>query len=738
MFEMFAPICTTLMRLGGELLPIRSWHSGFAEFSHRAPRAEQPSRRSQRRIRATNSEVRKGKGSSVFREQGSARRYYVLMLAIAAVSMWIRGGFPIYAIGPAAYDDQLFVRTARFLESGQWLGPYDSLTLIKGMFYPLFIVVAFWTSIPLKIFEHAVYLLAAALAARLVQRQAGSYQAGLALFALLSFNPVFWSINLARIVREGVYITLCLVLVVLVVMICFPMDRQQARSIGRTTVLGISLGLVSGAYWFTREEGIWLTPAIAVVVVIGSLRALRTNRTADPETESVPSRSAQVRAILTPLGLALVVFMASDVFVAGMNYRHYGIFETNEFRSKSFLRAYGAISRIRHDTWQRYVSFPKDARQRAYAVSPAARELANSFEGSTGKTWLQITCARVNTQPCDEVQSGWMVWELRNAVSDAGHYRSAPEAMKFYEALADQIDAACDHKTISCLPRRATMQPPFRWEYLGETIQAAKPVARAALTLGDGQIGSASSMGSTEELAIFTDTVGDIHTIDGGTRLIRGWVASESDTPKIQLVPRTSQHVESSLTLLPAPDVVAAHPELKSVRFEMKTECPPGDCDVIVSTGTGSLTILLQRILQKVGISEAGFRVQIDNVVSPPNATFTNSRRALQVKIAAAIALVYRSVMPILAVIGTAGLLVACCSRRAPPLPAAVLAFGLASLTAVGCRIAMIAYINATSFPVSNDLLYTSPASPFVITLATIGTYAWFRILRGNGRSVEA
>jgi hypothetical protein len=188
--------------------------------------------------------------------------------------------------------------------------------------------------------------------------------------------------------------------------------------------------------------------------------------------------------------------------------------------------------------------------------------------------------------------------------------------------------------------------------------------------------------------------------------------------------------------LLPAPDVVSAHPELKSVRFEMKTDCPPGDCDVILSTGAGSLTIPLQRILQGVGISEGGFLVQVDNIVSPSNATFTRSRRTLKVKIAAAVASVYKSLMPILSVIGAAGLLVACCSRRLRPMRVAVLAFGLASLTAVGCRIAMMAYINATSFPVSNDLLYTSPASPFVITLAVIGTYAWLCILRAHRRSV--
>src|SRR5664279_716188 len=137
----------------------------------------------------------------------SARNYYIVLLLIASFSIWIRAGFPVYAIGYAIYDDQLFIRMARYLEAGQWLGPYDSLTLAKGMFYPLFIVLAFWTSIPLKIAEQVVYLGASALTAGLVRRQVADRRPSLVLFAVLAFNPVLWNISLARVIREGLYLS---------------------------------------------------------------------------------------------------------------------------------------------------------------------------------------------------------------------------------------------------------------------------------------------------------------------------------------------------------------------------------------------------------------------------------------------------------------------------------------------------------------------------------------------------
>ena len=97
--------------------------------------------------------------------------------------------------------------------------------------------------------------------------------------------------------------------------------------------------------------------------------------------------------------MAIAVFFAADGLVAGLNYRHYGIFETNEFRAKSFLRAYGAIARIQHNEWQRYMIFPKDARQRAYSVSPAARELAPGLAGPVGESWRRSGCKQVDLAP---------------------------------------------------------------------------------------------------------------------------------------------------------------------------------------------------------------------------------------------------------------------------------------------------------------------------------------------------
>ena len=121
-----------------------------------------------------------------------------------------------------------------------------------------------------------------------------------------------------------------------------------------------------------------------------------------------------------PWAAALAVFVCVDVGVATMNLFYYGEYETVEVKAPYFLRAYGALARIRPENWSRYVVFPKDARERAYAVSPAARELRQSLDGTQGRAWRDISCSnQQDVKPCSEILAGWFLWALRDAVAEA-------------------------------------------------------------------------------------------------------------------------------------------------------------------------------------------------------------------------------------------------------------------------------------------------------------------------------
>ena len=273
--------------------------------------------------------------------------YHGALGLIFLVSMWVRSAFPIMAIAPAAHDDALFVWLADQISKGNWLGDYNNLTHAKGIGYSLFLVANDFIGSPLKLAEHALYLGAALYLALLLGRLYRTRWASLATFALLAFIPIAWHPGAsARVMREGLYISLSLLLLALAIR-CFVLSKSAsiAEELREKWPPLVFMGLVAGLYWLTREEGVWLLPSLAITCVywFWSRRlVLRPWRT-------------------TLLFLALPLLPALLVIgtVNALNYHWYGVFRNNDFRSSDFLSAYGALSRIKHDQWQRYVVFAR-------------------------------------------------------------------------------------------------------------------------------------------------------------------------------------------------------------------------------------------------------------------------------------------------------------------------------------------------------------------------------------------
>ena len=197
------------------------------------------------------------------------------------------------------------------------------------MGYPAFILAAFVAGIPLKIAEQLTYLAAAGVAAWLLWRLTRRRWLAFALFAMLAFNPILWRPELARVIREGLYISLSLAVVMLAGVVLLQSKQGTLAPNVRAPLL-IALGLVGGLYWLTREEGVWLVPALTVLLV-GA--AVTTWRERDPVGRP-SARMIVMRAGAAGL-LALAAFAAPLGAVAAMNYRHYGAAVLTEFQEST-------------------------------------------------------------------------------------------------------------------------------------------------------------------------------------------------------------------------------------------------------------------------------------------------------------------------------------------------------------------------------------------------------------------
>jgi len=205
--------------------------------------------------------------------------------------------------------------------------------------------------------------------------------------------------------------------------------------------------------------------------------------------------------------------------------------------------------------------------------------------------------------------------------------------------------------------------------------------------------------------------------------------------PVIQIENPKGEPFYLSLSMRPAPDVVKVFPNLKATRFQINTDCPIDSCDLMLDVPGGAGTkVPFSNFVHpraNAGVVETpSLMLYVDSVVGLDSYAIVDARRHVKVGIATVIASLYSRLTPVFATIGATGLMLATFFRRRFPLPIALLALGLASAVAVVTLIVLMSYVLATSAFGVATVLYTSPASPFLITFSTLGLYSWYVALK--------
>lgn len=646
---------------------------------------------------------------------------------VCVLSLWLRSAYPVRAIGGAGHDDYLFVRLAISLRDGHWLGPYDNLVLAKGMFFPLFIAVSEIAGIPLPISEQILYLTVAVFAFAVLRRLTGNQAVSLVVFGFLALNPVFWNDSLSRVIREGVYISLSLALFLLTfVILNFTISRQLTK-IALTTLAGC----FAAAYWLTREEGLWLLPSLGMMTVLSLFSHLKHNRTSGQPWSNIQSFVRTTSPMLVSSGVIAVLLVSG---VATVNFFRYGVFADVEFRASGFLSAYGALSRLKSSHPQRFVVFPKEVRQQAYALSPAAAELESYFEGAGGEAWRRIGCQSVRITPCQEILSGWFVWALRDAVSSAGHYSTADRAEAFYYRLAKEINDGCDAGKVQCLAPRKSLQPPFKTEFLVESFALLPKALRILIGLEQQPRRTYASVGADDRLELFEAMVGPVAKPESHETptSISGWIATREGTPQLKLAnSKTGEFINFRLRSAPDVDRAFAGRGYSGLRFDQQLgtlKCQKNDCDLKLEIGA-EVTKTIPTSTLHVGsqTSADNFVLYIDSLSDSPDAkradAIKRSREQLVRRFSNVIAPVWTSVMAL-------GFFTACIGLlfggifylRLNVAERLLVAMCSCSFLAVLTRGALLAYIDVSSFSALH-FLYLSPANPFLIIFVGVGTW---------------
>ena len=406
---------------------------------------------------------------------------------MVALKLWLVAAQPVVAHGNASFDDRLYLALAEQVLKGNWLGPYSQFTLMKGPMYSLFIAGTFLSAVPLPIAQHLLYLLGCILLVLALRPCFDASWQAFGTFTLLWWQPMSY-VEL-DILRQNIYTPLTLLLFA---GLCALQTRRAARVYIRLA-WGTLLGTAAAAFYLTREEGIWILPATALLIGISAWNSWRAGE--------------RLRPLVAPAGTATICATAILVTVCTLNYRYYGWFGTVEFRAREFRSAYGALQRPVPSEQIPYVPVTRDVRLKLYQVSQSFVELKPCLEGPIGLEWANYSDF-LTGRPGEELQigGGSFIWALRDCVIASGHGNSAREALDFYRSLGAEINRACDEGRITpARTRRDTMMPRWRTGQTQRILQTTPGYLADFLLFKDFSAYPTESWGSAELLTLFRD-----------------------------------------------------------------------------------------------------------------------------------------------------------------------------------------------------------------------------------------
>ena len=270
--------------------------------------------------------------------------FILLILAYIACAM----NMPVSIYTLAGHDDALFMNHAYKILKGEWLGDYSQMTLVKGIGYSLFLAVNSVIGIPITLSIALFYAFSCWLLTNILIRLKLPALAGLALFTLMLFHP---EVLPTRIIRDNIYPSLSLIIFAAVIDLCFLKQRNW--------MVLFFYGSAIALFFVTREEGVWIFPALFIIFVFRFFSDWR-SRTKDNSIQLL--RSTILLAGFTILPIALI---------CSINQWKYGAFLTVDFKEENFSKSLSLLNSIEADIKTSHVPVNKQQREIAYSISPA-------------------------------------------------------------------------------------------------------------------------------------------------------------------------------------------------------------------------------------------------------------------------------------------------------------------------------------------------------------------------------
>nr|WP_320023827.1 hypothetical protein [uncultured Acetobacterium sp.] len=379
----------------------------------------------------------------------------LFMIIAIIIKQLLLTGLPIFAYPGAGHDDRMMVNMADSLIKGQWLGSYSELTLVKGVFFPLFLAINALFGIPYSIAVPGFYALGCVVFVMGVKKLFKNELPLYIIFFVLIFNPIsFANETFVRVYRNS--LVAAQVLMISGCMFAVYLNRFEKKWMLAGWAIGGGLGLAS--LWHSREDGIWIIPLVLGVIIITWLTIFL--------KKELQSKEKVKRSLI--VGSPIVILLVTTIIISSINYAYYGVYTTNELNDSNYTKTIKLIYSVQASEEIHNVSVPLSSMEKICQVSPTLSGISDEIAASMDHwSWYGKDVEK------REVEDGWFFWSLREAVANSGYYQNAQMANNFYAQVNSELEAAFESGK---LEKRNTMpsalMSPWRDNYWGELPQA--------------------------------------------------------------------------------------------------------------------------------------------------------------------------------------------------------------------------------------------------------------------------
>lgn len=329
--------------------------------------------------------------------------------------------------------------------------PYAQYTLMRQPGYPFFIRLSYILGFSLRFSQEILYIISGFFLAWSFYKYYRQKVVTIIFLILYIFAPAsfFWN-------RETVQEVLYLPLITFILSCLIHLINSYSKYSSFLKWF-VALGFGFAWFWNTRPEGLLMLPVVGIVYIFITVKAAHSQL-------SMQSTLKRIGYSLACLVIPVILVTSS---ISLTTYFKYGIFNSNDLTLPGIKTAYSRITSVSPDRWRYMVPVPRETRMEIYFVSPSFNRLSSYLESQKGHDWFDPGCKSRGI--CDDYAGGWFLWALRDAVADAGEYKSAPATEAFYKQIADEVVVACKSGKLKCNGTSSSLfsfAPTIRSEYV--------------------------------------------------------------------------------------------------------------------------------------------------------------------------------------------------------------------------------------------------------------------------------